>query len=169
MVRACAETPAGIRNAALITVMSWCLLRVSELVSVQTADVEFLNDGLLLSIGRSKTDKAGVGATFFCGRRCAELVHRHIETNQPPPDDVLFGVTDVTVRRAIKKLAAAIGLSENVSGHSLRVGSAQELMKRGATQAQIEQAGRWRGGTMPGHYVHRIAARDSAMSLFRKG
>ncbi len=168
MVQACADTPAGARNAAILSVMSWCLLRVSELVALRTDDIEFADDGLFLSIGRSKTDQAGVGATFFCGRYCAELVHRHIESNQPVAGGALFGVSAITVRRVIKRLALEIGLSDNVSGHSLRVGSAQELMKRGATQAQIEQAGRWRGGSMPAHYAHRIAARQSAMSMFRK-
>ena len=65
----------GLRDAALISVASDALLRVSEVSNVQVDDIVFEDDGSArLLLRRSKTDRQGRGALLFLGPRTAELV-----------------------------------------------------------------------------------------------
>ena len=42
-----------------------------------------------------------------------------------------------------------------MSGHSLRVGSAQSLAAAGASVVEMQQAGRWKSPSMPGQYARK--------------
>ena len=68
------QSLAGLRDAALITVMSDCLLRVSEAVALQVDGLQLESDGTgRLTIRQSKQDQEGEGAVLFVGaptRRC---------------------------------------------------------------------------------------------------
>ena len=60
---------AGIRDAALIAVMSDCALRVSEVSAVDVEDLARREDGsATLLIRRSKTDQEGNGAVLYLGK-----------------------------------------------------------------------------------------------------
>ena len=62
------QSLAGLRDAALIAVMSDCLLRVSEAVALQVDGLQLESDGTgRLTIGQSKTDQEGEGAVLFVG------------------------------------------------------------------------------------------------------
>ena len=53
-----------------------------------------------------------------------------------------------------------------VSGHSLRVGSAQSLAAAGAGLVELQEAGDWQAPTMPAHYArHQLAARGAVAKL----
>ena len=58
-----------------------------------------------------------------------------------------------------------------VSGHSLRVGSAQSLAAAGAGLVELQEAGDWQAPTMPAHYArHQFAARGAVAKLrYRQG
>ena len=59
----------------------------------------------------------------------------------------------------VKRRAADAGIEGRVSGHSLRVGSAQSLRDAGATVTELMDAGRWsRVETMAGY----VRAQDAA-------
>ena len=63
----------GLRDAALISVASDALLRVSEVSDVRVGDVAFEDDGSArLLLRRSKTDRQGRGTLLFLGPRTAE-------------------------------------------------------------------------------------------------
>ena len=58
----------GLRDAALIAVMSDGLLRISELAALEVADIAFEEDGSgRATVRRSKTDQEGVGVVLFLG------------------------------------------------------------------------------------------------------
>ena len=57
------------------------------------------------------------------------------ETGEPYP------LTDDGVRKLIKSCAARVGLTDKVSGHSLRIGSAVVLAQVGASLVDIQVAG----------------------------
>ena len=62
------QSLAGLRDAALIAIMSDCLLRVSEAVALQVDGLQLESDGTgRLTIGQSKTDQEGEGAVLFVG------------------------------------------------------------------------------------------------------
>jgi site-specific recombinase XerD len=73
----CDDTPTGLRNRALLSVAYDTGLRASELVAVNVADiVEALDpDARLLSIGRSKGDQDGEGATAYLSPRSVRAVY----------------------------------------------------------------------------------------------
>ncbi len=51
--------------------------------------------------------------------------------------------------RIIKYRSAADGVEGRVSGHSLRVSSAQSLATAGASLVEMQQGGRWKPPAMP--------------------
>lgn len=56
------NSPAGLRDAALVSLMSDALLRVSEAAALLVEDIEEAEDGSgRLTIRHSKTDQEGVG------------------------------------------------------------------------------------------------------------
>ena len=76
-------------------------------------------------------------------------------------------LTDRSVANIFKRLAAAAGVpADDVSGHSARVGMAQDLMAAGAELPALMQAGRWKSPTMPARYGERQAASRSAVAKF---
>ena len=64
-------------------------------------------------------------------------------------------------RLAIKASANQIGI-EGASGHSLRIGTAQELVQRGASLVELQNAGRWTDSQMPAHYTRKQARRQGS-------
>ena len=51
-----------------------------------------------------------------------------------------------------------------MSGHSARVGMAQDLVAGGADLAAVMQAGRWKSPTMPARYAERLLAKRGAVA-----
>ena len=70
----------GLRDALLIRIMSDCLLRVLEAEALDVSDVEFVRDGLLVTIRRSKTDQEGRGAALLAGPETARLARKWLGT-----------------------------------------------------------------------------------------
>ena len=71
-----------------------------------------------------------------------------------------------SVRAIVAKRAAAAGVDGRVSGHSLRVGSAQSLAAAGAGLVELQQTGDWKAPQMPDHYArHQLAARGAVAKL----
>jgi integrase len=70
------------------------------------------------------------------------------------------------VSRIFKNMATRARLSaENIaqiSGHSARIGGAQDMLRYEETLPAIMTAGRWKNPEMAGRYVAKVAARDSA-------
>ena len=170
------DTLAGLRDAAMIRLMSDCLLRISEVVAVNVGD---LKETTLL-LRASKTDQEGAGeALYVCAatrkvlnqyRERADLTRGalfrhirrgdHIQSNRLNPH---------SARRIIKKRAAHAGVDGFISGHSLRVGSAVSLAQAGATVVDMQVAGRWKSSQMPAHYAKAELAERGAIARFKDG
>lgn len=171
-------TLAGLRDAALVALASDCLLRVSEAVAVQVADVAAEADGSgRLAVHRSKTDQEGAGAVLYVGAATMRRLAAWRDAGEVH-DGPLFrrvrrgghvegrAITDRAARSIIRDRAAAAGIEGRVSGHSLRVGSAQSLAAAGAGLVELQQAGRWDSPSMPAHYARgQLAARGAVARL----
>ena len=72
---------------------------------------------------------------------------------------------DSQVPRIYKAMAKAAGLSNDVvdglSGHSARVGAAQDMIACGIELPAILQAGRWKSTAMVHRYGERLLAKRS--------
>ena len=77
-------------------------------------------------------------------------------------------ITARSVRRIVAARAADIGI-DGASGHSLRVGAEQSLVRAGATLPEAQQAGRWQSPAMPARYAQAELAGRGAVARLRHG
>ena len=169
------KTLTGLRDSAMIRLMSDCLLRISEAVAV---DVEHVSK--TLTVRSSKTDQEGDGAALYIGNPTHQAIQTYREA-AGMNEGALFRrirrdghITDdrLTVRgarNAIKHWTTEVGMKGSISGHSLRVGSAVSLAQAGATVVDMQTAGRWRDPKMPAHYARAELAERGAVARFRYG
>lgn len=171
-------TIAGSRDSAMIRLMSDCLLRISEAVAVDVADV-----GSALRIRQSKTSPGTGGipdVTLYIGIPTQEAIKRYCEAGNITEGPLFRWVrrgdnianTRLTidgVRKIIKRRARAAGIEGKISGHSLRIGSAISLAQAGASVVNMQVAGRWKSPQMPAHYARAELVEQSAIARFKYG
>lgn len=169
----------GLRDAALIAVMSDALLRISEAAALGVADVNPAQDGAgTLPLAQSKTDQQAEGTVLHL--RAVTLRRVSVWTGAAEIDSgPLFrrirkggrveatALTAKSIRAIIQRWAKVAGVSGRVSGHSLRVGAAQSLVAAGATLPELQQAGRWLSPSMPAHYARGQLAGQGAVARLR--
>lgn len=73
-----------------------------------------------------------------------------------------------TVMRRACALAGVDLTSTWLSGHSARVGAAQDMVEAGLTTAEIQIAGRWASERMPVHYAGKMLVQRSGKKRFDK-
>ena len=131
------------------------LTRRSELVALRLDDLEERGDGTLrVLIRRSKSDPFGEGRLAFTSVKTAGLVRDWNDWRGTGIDWLFFpiyqgrainrGLEITTVKRLVKNAAKRVGLDpaevDAFSGHSMRVGAAQDLLTRGFDTAAIMRA-----------------------------
>ncbi|MCY3743641.1 MAG: tyrosine-type recombinase/integrase [Candidatus Poribacteria bacterium] len=170
------STIAGLRDAAMIRLMSDCLLRISEVVTVNVGDLKEKT----LALRSSKTDQEGTGESLYVCDATRNVLDRYRERSGIT-DGAIFRhirrgdhiqsdrLTAHSARRIIKKRAADAGVEGFISGHSLRVGSAVSLAQAGATVVDMQVAGRWKSSQMPAHYAKAELAERGAIARFKDG
>ena len=174
------NSAASIRDAALLAVMSDAMLRVSEASALDWQDVVRETDGSgRLTVRQSKTGQKGESATLFLGpatmrrldawqevvgAKTGPLFQRLDKAGNPRGSLSVRSIRTIVARRI-----ADAGIEGRVSGHSLRVGSAQSLVRAGASMAELKQAGRWQSDRMPSHYARAERARSDAVARLRYG
>ena len=162
------DTPLGLRNRAMISLGYDLLTRRSELVALRTNDIEFRNDCTLrVLIRRSKADPFGKGRLAFTSQRTAWLVKDwldwrglHIAPLFCPiyqNKAINRDLSTTSVKILVKDAARMAGLDREdidaFSGHSLRVGAAQDLLISGHDTAAIMRAGGWKSINVLGRYL----------------
>ena len=174
----------GLRNSAILRVMSDGLLRISEVTELRISDLE----DSTLRVRFSKTDQEGQGESLYLCEdtrqivrewlKRSELTEGHLFRRMTARGDNLYinketgepsKLTDDGVRRIIKGCAARVGLTDKVSGHSARIGSAVSLAQAGASLVDIQVAGRWKDPSMPAHYTRAQFAEKGAVARFKDG
>lgn len=176
MLDATPDTLQGLRNRAMAAVAYDTLARRSELVALQADDLEMGADGAAtIIIQRSKTDQEGAGMV----RYLAADTMRHVMAWREAAsltDGALFravgkggrigeALDGAEVSRIFKIMAKAAGMAasdvDRISGHSSRVGAAQDMVRHGVELPAVMQAGGWRTPEMVGRYTARLDARRS--------
>ena len=170
----------GLRDAAILSVASDAMLRVSEAAALDVADVAGEADGTgRITVRQSKTDQKGEGAVLFLGEPTMRRVQAWLAAAGSPTSGPLFRqvrrggsvttgrLSDRAIRRVIAERARAAGIEGRVSGHSLRVGSAQSLAAAGASLVEMQTAGRWGSPAMPARYTRSESAARGAVARLR--
>ena len=148
-------------------------------MALEVADLQFAEDGSATAlIRRSKTDQAGAGEVRWLARRTVAHLRRWMEAAGISEGPVFRSVNKAgmvgsvaldssAVPRLLKQLAKRAGLEPAaISGHSARVGMAQDLVAGGADLPAVMQAGRWKSPTMPARYAERLLAGRGAVARY---
>jgi site-specific recombinase XerD len=171
------DTVRNTRDFALLLVGRDLLTRASELVAITITDIETVEDGLLVILRRKKTTTET--QTYFVGAEAAQALQdwlKRAHITQGPVFQSLTrsgkatgkALTTRDVRRLLKELAvgARLGHGMGVSGHSLRVGMAQDLVAADMDMASVMQAGGWTTPRMVARYTQRLTARRGAVARY---
>lgn len=166
-----------VRDVALLSVAYDTLCRRSELVALTVDDLVRVEDGTgRVLIRRSKTDQFGEGMSRFISRSTMKLLDAWLEYSKVK-DGCIFrslrrnGVvldrclSDHAVASVIKRIACSLGLDpKKFSGHSTRVGAAQDMVAANINLPAVAHAGGWRSVEMPRRYSEKIAVNQSGMA-----
>jgi len=169
------------RNLALLLVGRDLLARRSELVALRVEDVEFDPDGSAnVLIRRGKTDQEGEGAMLWLSDRAVEHLKDWLNQAGILEGPIFRSIDrqgrlggplgEGEVSRIFKRLALAAQLDDmRISGHSVRIGMAQDLVASGAALPSVMQAGRWKSARMPARYSEKQAAKKNAVAQYYRG
>lgn len=160
----------GVRDRALLLVGFAAALRRSELVALDVEAVEFVPEGLLIHLFRSKTDQNGEGRKIAIpyGRTSAcpvKALKQWLEVSGITAGPVFRSVnkagvvagtrlTAQSVSQIVKQYAANVGLpAQAYSGHSLRAGLVTSAAKAGVSFAKIKEQTGHRSMAMLNRYI----------------
>ena len=164
------DSPWGLRNRAMLALGYELLTRRSELIALRNQDIVERTDGTLrVLIRRSKADPFGEGRIAFTSKRTADLLREWLAYRGPEIEWLFCPIYQgkvidrcletTTVRRVIKEAAQRCDLHPkqvaSFSGHSMRVGAAQDLLKRGFDTAAIMRAGGWKSVNVLARYLEK--------------
>jgi len=159
MVAATDNSLRGIRDRAILLIAYDSLCRRSELVSLEFKDlVVNSNDGSLkLKLRKSKTDPHGIGKNLYLSDEAQKSIKEWIVKSKISSGKIFRAITvsgkikdslnSSHVGRIYKKISQLSNVDQsiikNISGHSMRVGAAQDLMTSKTTMPIIMNRGRW--------------------------
>jgi integrase len=166
----------GIRDRALLLIGFAGAFRRSELVALNVEDIELREDGLRVTIRKSKTDQEAAGYVIgiaYGTKLCPVLalqawlsvaaiasgpIFRHLDRH----GRILERMSPEAVAIVVKRYAAAAGLDPTkYAGHSLRAGLVTQAAINGVPEMAIMKQTRHKSSDMLRKYV-----RDA--SLFRE-
>jgi integrase len=152
----------GIRDRAILLVAYDTLCRRSELVSLQVKDVKInIKNGIETSsilLRKSKTDQDSTGKWLHLSQRAHLALAKWMKELPEGQEYLMVGIdrgggisrsclSSGQINRIYKRIAKNARLDElviaRISGHSMRVGAAQDLLNSGASMPIIMQRGRW--------------------------
>jgi len=161
MLGATDDSLRGTRDRALLLLAYDSMCRRSELVSLKISDINLSEADntteMKIRLRKSKTDQELQGRWIFPSKRSIEAINVWIEQAKLTNGFLFRGITNAIeitnelncnqINRIYKRLAKNAKLLketiENISGHSMRVGAAQDLLKSGASMPVIMNRGRW--------------------------
>ena len=167
-------SPRGIRNRALLLIAYDTLCRRSELVSLEIQDIKTIEkDGTehtTILLRRSKTDQEASGRWLHLSNRAQIALKSWLELLQSKEGPIFRSINKhiestkalgaSQVNRIFKRIARNARVDENlierISGHSCRVGAAQDLVNAGASLPVIMSKGRWSKTDTVMRYIEHI-------------
>lgn len=173
-----------IRNLAIIMLGFHGWYRREEIVNLQFEDIEFKDEGISVTIRKSKTDQGGTGrtnnickgnpASKYCPveilKRWLKVggieegyLFRNIARSNTIKNKKLNGYTISCIVKEVAK-KANIPNYEQYSGHSLRRGGATEALINGANPIFVRDHGGWKNFNTMLNYFHGVAFKDNPTS-----
>ena len=164
----------GTFTVSLVRMMLDGLLRGGDASRARWGDLSRSGDGTgSLLLPRSKTDKLGRGECTYVSKVALEHLDllrdlRRFYGKAEREDGRIFGSGVSHLIRFIKEVCAVAGLEGNFGTHSMRIGGAQELARRGFALPMIMLAGRWATPGTVELYIRHIKVQESAMAQLQR-
>lgn len=171
----------GVRDRALVLLGFAAALRRSELAALDFGDIEFVREGLVVHLRRSKTDQTAVGRkigvpwgrTSACPVKAVESWLQLAKIESGPVFRTVNRAGKVgcnqlhaqSIALVLKDYAKAVGLNPaNISGHSLRSGLVTSAIQAGVAVHKIQQQTGHRSLEMLARYIRDAGLFDSNAS-----
>lgn len=168
------------RDIALLLLAHDSMCRRSELVSIEFEDIQNPDepDHLKIRLRKSKTDQERIGRWLYLTDQTKQAIHEWIQesgiSNGPlfpgrrsNGKNAPLGADQIS--RIFKRIATRAGIEpaivEHISGHSMRVGAAQDLLSSGASLPIIMNRGRWTKVDTVMRYVEQMSSSVTTSSL----
>ena len=160
------ESLYGKRNKALVSVGYDILARRSELVSLNIEDIQ---ERATILIRRSKNDPYGEGRLAALSPRSMQYVFEWLSAASIKTGPIFRSIKGTKISKnsmhvhsvgRILKIAAQNAklpshVIESISGHSMRIGAAQDMMLNGCDILPIMAAGGWKSINVVARYVEK--------------
>ncbi len=175
LMGACGDDLLGLRDRALLSLGYATLCRRAELVGIRVEDFGTVDEDGSVSvlIRRSKADPFGFGRIAWVPPDAMLHVRAWMDAAGIEDSFVLrtvFGdkvideaIAPYSVSRRLKRLAEKAGLDaetvSKLSGHSLRVGAAQDMAEDGFDLLALMTAGGWKTAHVVARYVEEARVR----------
>lgn len=160
----------GARDRALLLIGFAGAFRRSELVALEYADIEFVAEGVSITIRKSKTDQESLGRKlgipYARGLVCPVKALKEWLALSGIAEGKIFrpcnrhrmtsneGLSPQSVALIIKQRANSVGLNaEQYSGHSLRAGLVTSAAKAGVSSWKIRQQTGHKSDAMLQRYI----------------
>ena len=160
----------GDTDIAMAAVAHDAALRSSELLALTWADIMPSQPDRcgLVTIRHSKTDQTAKGAVAPISKYASDALAR-LKPADPHPGQRIFNISASTLNRRLKTAARTAGIEPaRISGHSPRVGMAQDLAAHGVTMVGLKQAGRWKSSTTASRYTQHLNAHHTPAGQYLK-
>lgn len=168
LLDACLNDLSGKRNKAIISVGYDTLARRSELINVDFDDITILPDEFgQIIIRREKNDQLGMGRIASITPHTVETINQWLQAANVSEGRIFRSLKNQkisssrihpsSINRILKQAATSAKLDKNIinslSGQSMRVGAAQDMMANGIQLMSIMAAGRWKTINVVARYV----------------
>lgn len=178
-----------LRNLTFLYVAYNTLLRISEIGRIRVRDLEIEGDNVTINVSHTKTIVSAAGLTKSLSGVTSGLVIDWLEKSglADHPDAILFppvrkngavAITDKPMSTpAMEKIFSDAWLEmrrepaptnkgrySTWTGHSARVGAAQDMSDHGTTLVEIMREGTWRSPATVMGYLRKTKANKGAMS-----
>lgn len=179
VIDACPDTPPGLRDRALLAVGYDTLCRRAELVQLLVDDLTFRADGSgTILVRKAKSDQFGDGRLAYLSAAATTHLRDWLEAAGLKQGQIFRGIRSTqllpgslhpySVARIFKARARDAGLDNRLiaklSGHSLRVGAAQDMAAAGIDLGAIMHAGGWKSPDMVMRYIEHMDVQRSGMA-----
>ena len=168
------EDHAKLRSAvdiALLRAMHDTGMRGDEAAEVKLNDLHDAPNGRggsILIIRRSKTDQLHEGAALYLTKVATDAIknmqHVRQELEIPDGDLRIFRLSKGAIYHRIRAACKHAGLTGRYTMHSLRVGTSQDLLTEGFSDAQIMNVLRWKSRASLSYYGRDLAAERNVIA-----
>jgi site-specific recombinase XerD len=158
LLSVCGTDIRGLRDRALLLLAYDSMRRRAELVSLRIEDIQMCDQGRCsILLRKSKTDQVSSGHWMHLTEETTAAIISWLRSSEIKDGYLLRGINlgnnicpelgASQVSRIFKSVAQKANLEPDlvsaISGHSMRVGAAQDLLQQGASLPQIMVKGGW--------------------------